>query len=637
MSDKHQGDLESLNPGGPNGPGGDDATEPGFMAIEEKDAMSSPSSPSSPLSSIPAASPDMAQAASAARANGRVGTAEHLAARRILPTIDVTTPAIKQQLAELRTDVTDLVTGLRWGGRSVEETATRMMPLLNIGPVPQWQTVLNPFLLEIDRAGNLTPVWVKIIEQGDAPTLPPDGNPAETEQGRARRYAILMLGNYKYTSNEGTKAPLSNVTKLLGLLSLDPNTSLYATQALVNQSTTAAMQVLIEALKNAEGWAKVDVVEACLKLNNTQFYDLLLASGLEHVSGLESYVAVPLYRTIPLEPYLRQQQKSNARTAQQAALVFAQVLQDGMTPPKSALDPLPVAFERPLAAFSHALFDGARSQPTWQHTIAVHRFGTFSGRYWGDISRGVIQDPRLVEPIYACLPLMPEVERWMNGPGRDVLLDAINRSTREEDDPPIAVLRVLGELREPRAITPLLGLLEQHQSVTEREQARYVGVLCDTLGRLGDRRAVPPMQQLLFRSVAVEQRASLPKRRENLPLDDDNVTGSIIYGSVVRAFGLLGAREMLDTALRATSDFDPYVRIQGVEAVKRLDPSAEDLRSLLMARELLNDPADGVTRAASQLLVQYRDRDSISLLRRVIEVRPQLAAVAYDALQQLER
>jgi HEAT repeat protein len=626
MSERNQEHLEL--PGSVD-PVENDATEQGFLHSEENSASATMSTP--PATSM--VLPDARQAVSAQlRVDSHVGTVEHLAARRALPAIDLTAAATKQQLSELRAEVTDLLTELRWGGRSVTEVAERIIPLLNLGPVPQWKSVLIPFLLEIDRAGNLIPVWLKIIEQEEPQDLPADANPAETEIGRARRYAIMMLGNYKYASIEGNTFQLPSLTHLLGALSRDPKTSLYATQALVKQGTTMAIQMLLEALKDAEGWAKVDIIEACIALNLTRFYDLLLASGLDKVSGLESYVAVPLYRVIQLEPYLRQDVKGSPRLAQQAALVFAQVLQDSIHPPKNAADPLPIVFERPLPALAQALFDGARKQPTWQHALAMHRLGSFLGRYWSEISRGALQDPRIVEPVYACLPLMPEVERWMNGPGREVLLEALSR----ESEPPLSVVRALGDLRDPRAVIPLLARLEQVRTVTEREQARYVGVLCDTLGRLADQRVVGPMLQLLNRSVAVERRANLPKRRDSLPLSDADVAGSIIYGSVVRACGLLGESSTLELALRAASDFDPYVRLQAVEAIKRLDPSGTDPRSLLTARDLLNDPNDAVVRMAIALIVQYRDRDSVSMLRHLIEARPQLAPVAYDALRQLE-
>ncbi len=625
MSEKNQEPLEQTKI---RESGESAMVEPGFLHFEEKQEIPSGGSPSASM-----ASPDATAAPVTTRTDNRAGTIEHLAARRAYPTIDVEAATTRQQLSELRSELTDLVIGFRWGGRPVAEVTARLVPLLNLGPVPQWRTVLIPFLLEIDRAGNLIPVWLKIIEQDDARDLPSDANPAETEIGRARRYAIMMLGNYKFASVEGNKFQMESLPKLLGVLARDPDVSLYATQSLVKQGTTAAIQALVEALKDAEGWAKVDIVEACIALNLTRFYDLLLASGLEHVAGLESYVAVPLYRALNLEPFLRQDGKGSLRMAQQAALIFAQVLQDGMNPPKDAEAALPIVFEHSLPSLAQALFAGARRQPTWQNTLAVHRLGRFLGRYWGDISRGTLQDQRIVEPIYACLPMMPDVENWMNGSGREALLQVLS----QEGELPLSIVRVLGEIADPRAAAPLLRRLEQTSVVTEREQARYVGALCDTLGRLGDSRAVGPMLHVLQRSVTIERRANLPKRRDNLPLSDDEVTGSIVYGSVMRACGLLGDRNTLELVLKATGDFDPYVRLQAVEAIRRLDPEATELSSLLTMRELLNDPNDAVARAAIQLLIHYHDRDSIVMLRHIIEIRSQLAPAAYDALRQLEQ
>src|SRR5205807_4475956 len=157
-------------------------------------------------------------------------------------------------------------------------------------------------------------------------------------------------------------------------------------------------------------------------------------------------------------------------------------------------DALPVVFERNLAPLATALFEGARSAPNWQNVLAVHRLATLLGRYWGEISRGTVQDPRILESVYACLPMMPEIERWMNGPGRDVLLESL---TRSDEEALIPAVKVLGELREPRAISVLVSSIEAITNVTSRDQAMQLGHICDTLGRLGDSRAVQPMLQLV--------------------------------------------------------------------------------------------------------------------------------------------
>ncbi len=576
----------------------------------------------------------------------RTGTAEHLAVRRPVTALNAEEPDVKHRLSELRAEVTRLVTGLRWGGQSVDDTTERMVPLLNLGPIPQWYPVLIPFLFEIDRAGNLLPVWLKIIEKEESQDLPVTANPAETPLGRARRYAILMLGNYKTqdgaeqnkavgfakaSTGVGTiKTP--EFIKTLGTLAIDPNTSLYATQSLVKQSTTPSIQVLVTALKDAEGWAKVDVVEGILALKQKQFNEIVLASGLDRVPGLESYVAVPIYRAISLVNYLRGDSTISPRLSQQATLIFGQVVQDSMTLPKPSTDELPIVLEKDLPVLANALFEGARRSPTWQAALALHRLGLFLGRYWGEISRGAIQNVSILDPIYATIPMMNEVERWMGGPGRDVLLSSVADANEEAFSP---IVKTLGELRDPRATSVLLTRLDTTRDLVSREQASSLATICETLARLGDRRSLVSMFQLLQRVVDITGRSQLTKRRDNLAAGDKEIPGSILYAAVLRASGQFGERDALESTLRGANDFDPYVRTQALEALKRVDPKADDIRSRLAAREALNDPRDTVVRVACQLVVQYRDGDAIPVLRSLIDKRNDLSPVAYDALRQL--
>ena len=264
--------------------------------------------------------------------------------------------------------------------------------------------------------------------------------------------------------------------------------------------------------------------------------------------------------------------------------------------------------------------------------LAVHRLATLLGRYWGEIARGTVQDPRILESVYACLPMMPEIERWMNGPGRDVLLESLTRSDEETSIP---VVKVLGELRDPRAISILVSFIEATTGITSREQALRLGHICDALGRLGDNRAVQPMIQLVERSVNVVIRAARPKRRDNLPVGDPDIPGSIVYAAVIRALGQLNDRNTLDFIIRAANDFDPYVRTETLEILKRIDPTGSDLRSQAAARQALNDPRDSTARLACQLVAQYQDTNAISSLQSITQTRPELTQAAHDALKRL--
>lgn len=550
--------------------------------------------------------------------SNRAGTVEHLAARRSVSPVSVDTAEVRQRLSELRSELTTLLTDLRWGGYSVQATVERLIPLLDIGPLRAWIPVLIPTILEIDRAGNLVPAWIKLAEEDDPEDLPADANAAETTTGRARRVAILMLGYYK--------SPELSV--LLGKLATDTRSSLYATQSLVKQSTVAALQALISALKEAKGWSKVDVIDAFATLNQARFYEIMLASGLDDADGLASYIAAPLYHTIPLENYLRGD--SSSRLTQQAALVCAQVLGENTTTIDG--ETLPVAFDRDLPALATALFDGARQSPNWRYAVALHRLGLFLGRYWSEISRGTQQDPRILQPVYACLPMMPEVERWINGPGRDAILDGLTN----EEEAFVPCLKVVKDLREPRATSALLARLDSTDSISDREHAMRLGQICDTLVQFGERRAVSSLLQLVNRVIPVNARASHAKRSDNLPPGDPDIPASIVYAAAIRTFAQLNDRSALDLVLQATNDFDPYVRTQSLEALKSLDPRGEDPRSRIVARQMLNDPRNTVVRVACQLTAQYHDLEAIPWLQRLAETRPEFGPSAQDALRQLQ-
>jgi HEAT repeat protein len=552
----------------------------------------------------------------------RAGTAEHLAARRPVTPLNVNTPAFKERLSTLRAELTTLLTDYRWGGATTEDTANAIMPLLNVGPLQQWVPVLIPFLLEIDRAGNLIPVWLNVIER-EADTPPTeDANPSETTVGKAQRIATLMLGHYK----------AADISKLLGKLATDPNLSMYATQSLVKQATVGAMQALITALKDAQGWAKVDIVEACLTMNLSRFYEILLASGLDDVPGLESYIAVPIFRALPLERYLRGGSNLAPRLSQQAALIFGQVIQDSPRADAASDATLPIVFERDLHRLAVALFEGARAMKDWQHVVTLHYLATLLGQYWAAISRGDVKDTRILEPVYACLPLMPEIERWMNGPGRDILLDALNLADTKVFT---TAVKVLGELRDPRAFAVLSAHVEATSSLPDREQAVQLGQVLDTLGRLADRRAILLITQLIARIINSEERAARPRRHDNLTSGDPDIPGSIVLASALRAFRHLGERSTLDVVLLAGQDFDPYVRAEAFEALKSVDPKGDDVRSQLAVREALNDPNDAVVRVAMQLVVQFHDTNATSTLQMIEQEHPSLATSAIQALRAL--
>ncbi len=369
-------------------------------------------------------------------------------------------------------------------------------------------------------------------------------------------------------------------------------------------------------------------------MKQEQFYNLLVASGLDDAPGLESYLAIPIYRSVPLENYLSGEDKTSPRLLEQSALIFSQVLQDNTNPPPATaeIDTLPVVFERHLPTLARALFAGAQRCTLWQNTVALHRLGLLLGRYWSEISQGRVKDGRIIDQVYQCAPMMNELETWMQGTGHDTLLNTL---ANPDEEVLVPTVRVLGELRDPRAASLLITRLDGITTLKDRSHALAVGAMCETLGQLGEPRAPSSLQQLVNRVIDVPSRMHQSKLKDNLPPGDPHIPGSIVYAAVVRACGLLGDRSALERVLLAARDFDPYVRSQAFDAITRLDPGGEDMHSRMAAREALHDPRESIVRSGCQLIVRYRDIEAVPELRRLIETRPELAYLAQDALRQL--
>lgn len=559
-------------------------------------------------------------------------TLEHLLARQPQPPLDAESLAVRERLSRLRTDVTTLLTDWRWGALSQEEVASRLVPLLDFSPLSQWASLVAAHLYEIDRAGSLIPVWQALIARGDLQDQEEeqrprqDSNPAETPLGKARRLAVLMLGCYKE----------AELTNLLGRLALDPQLSLYAAQALLRQNTLLARQTLMRAVKEAQGWARIDLIDACLKLKQPGFFDLLLALGLEGVPGLEAYVAPSLYRTIPLEVYLNPPPEVTvpSRLIQHAALVCYYVCLESIQSASVQPEQPPLVFERELLPLVEALFSSARRYGSWPQVVALHQFALLLGRYWSGIARGLIREPRVIQSVTGCLPLMPEIERWMNGPARDILLVALSERDERAWSP---VVRTLLDLRELRLCAPLLNHLESVDRLESTQEAQRLGLACEALAALGERRALEVFRRLLTEVVALPERTALAQRADPLLPEDEHVPGSVLAVNVLRALALLGVSESLDLVVQACRDFDPVVREAAFEALMKLDASGEQWNSRMAMREALSDPAPAVTALACRLAAQYRDRESLPALRYLLQSRPSVREAAAAALAQLEQ
>lgn len=516
-------------------------------------------------------------------------TVEHLAARVPVAPLQADAPEIERRLSNMRIELMFLMTGLHWGDIAISRATECILCLLDAGPLRPWAPLLESLALDIDRTGLLLPVWLKLIEQVEATTLLSEASLAESLAGRACCIAIRMLGNYK----------VSELSMALGRLAQDARTSLYATEALTKQATGAALHALVQALQQAEGWAKVDIIEACLALKRRHLQEVALASGLEQLEGLEHVVVAALFRSIDLENYLPAERAASKRLGEQAALVLALALRSSM---RTEGDALPLVFERDLLLLVQALLTGAVEQRLWQHAFALHQVGLLLGYYWNKIGQQATLHPRIVAQVYACAPLMPDIEGWMKGIGREVLRAALQL---DDDAAFLAAEQVFGDMGDARAISTLLEHIEAVTNLSSYQQAIQVERLCELLEKMGDRRAAPALLRLVLRTIHVDERLIQAKRACNLTLNDTEAAGSIVYAAVMRVLQALQERDTLDFMLCAAHDFDPYVRGEALRALKRLDAQGNDARSRTLVREALHDPSQVVVQIAHELTRQY--------------------------------
>jgi HEAT repeat protein len=125
-------------------------------------------------------------------------------------------------------------------------------------------------------------------------------------------------------------------------------------------------------------------------------------------------------------------------------------------------------------------------------------------------------------------------------------------------------LKVLTEIREPRATSVLMQRLESTSRVTSLEEATLLSHICNTLGLLGDRQAVTVLIQFAHRVVDIGRRTNSAKRRENLAVGDPDIPGSVVLAAVIRAQAKLGDRSSISFIAHAVSDLDPYVRVKAL-------------------------------------------------------------------------
>lgn len=221
-------------------------------------------------------------------------------------------------------------------------------------------------------------------------------------------------------------------------------------------------------------------------------------------------------------------------------------------------------------------------------------------------------------------------------------LQAPDADTREE------AARALGELKDPRGVTPLISALEDQNHFVRREAAK-------SLGHLGNERAIPALIQALkdndraSREGAAEGLADMKEKalgplinalkdpdwhvrmgvlvslriigdKKAIPditvaLTDEN---RFVRREAVKSLGRIGDERMVGPLAHALRDEDRSVRMRAVGALAKHGGDAV-IEPLIGA---LGDSDSGVRLRAVQALEELKDPRGISAIRTTLNLEP---------------
>ncbi len=168
-----------------------------------------------------------------------------------------------------------------------------------------------------------------------------------------------------------------------------------------------------------------------------------------------------------------------------------------------------------------------------------------------------VGDPRAITPLARALA---DPSRWtlslvaenLMAMGPDVVPPLLDMLSHDEHNVRVSVVRILGEIRDPAATPPLVGILLSEDNLNLRAQAAAA------LGRLGG----PVAENALL--VAV---------------DDPEW---VVRAQAAKALGRIGNPAFAHVLARAMPDVNWWVRVNCAEALVRLGPDGLEQLGLLM-------------------------------------------------------
>ncbi len=116
-----------------------------------------------------------------------------------------------------------------------------------------------------------------------------------TDRVRALKLSMAMLGPFQ----EEETIPFFRT------MARHPEFSLFATTALANDPRPSARAALVALLDETDGWAKVDVVERLMRIDDLDLGEALITKGLDRTGALEGYLALGIAERCDLSGALK--------------------------------------------------------------------------------------------------------------------------------------------------------------------------------------------------------------------------------------------------------------------------------------------------------------------------------------------
>ena len=226
--------------------------------------------------------------------------------------------------------------------------------------------------------------------------------------------------------------------------------------------------------------------------------------------------------------------------------------------------------------------------------------------------------------------------------------DVVHALQGPDDDTREEAARALGELKDPRAVTPLISALGDQNHFVRREAAK-------SLGRLGDERAIPA----LIQALKDDDRAGREGAAEGLADMKEKALGPLISAlkdpdwhvrmGVLVSLRIIGDKKAIPEITAALTDENRFVRREAVKSLGRIgdermvgplaDALKDEDRSVRMravgalAKQggdavigpligALEDSDSGVRLRAVQALEELKDPRGINAIRTTLNLEP---------------